>query len=74
MACSAVFSQMSSKPTSYSPVDQNWRWPEHTWFRERLQAVKSSQQEQRRRPLVSPPAPRSEKPEGQAKAPGLKAD
>jgi hypothetical protein len=64
----------AKQPNSYSQVDQNWHWPEHTWFRERLQAVKSSQQEQRRRPLVSPPASVPSKPESPPKADGLKID
>lgn len=29
--------------------DQNWRWPEKTWFRERLNAVKAREHEQRRK-------------------------
>jgi len=27
--------------------DQNWRWPEKTWFPERLNAVKARDHEQR---------------------------
>jgi hypothetical protein len=69
------FAAMNSKqPNSYSQVDQNWQWPEHTWFRERLQAVKSSQQEQRRRPLVRPSVGAPVKPEDQPKSDGLKVD
>ena len=33
--------------------DQNWQWPEKTWFRERLSALKARENEQRRKPLVS---------------------
>lgn len=29
--------------------DQNWRWPEKTWFRERLNAIKAREHEQQRR-------------------------
>jgi hypothetical protein len=29
--------------------DQNWRWPEKTWFRERLNAIKAREHEQRRK-------------------------
>lgn len=33
--------------------DQNWHWPEKTWFRERLNAVKALEHEQRRKVTVS---------------------
>jgi hypothetical protein len=39
-------------PTSYSNHDQNWHWPEKTWFRERLNALKERENEQRRKPIV----------------------
>jgi hypothetical protein len=38
---------------TYSNQDQNWQWPEKTWFRERLNAVKARENEQRRKPLVT---------------------
>lgn len=41
------------QPNTYSNLDQNWQWPEKTWFRERLNAVKARENEQRRKPLVS---------------------
>jgi hypothetical protein len=34
---------------SYSNHDQNWSWPEKTWFRERLNAIKARENEQRRK-------------------------
>lgn len=34
-------------------VDGNWQWPEKTWFRERLNALKAREQEARRRPVVA---------------------
>ena len=37
---------------------QNWAWPEKTWFRERLNAVKAQEHAKRRRPaagLQKPP-------------------
>jgi hypothetical protein len=37
---------------SYSNHDQNWHWPEKTWFRERLNALKARENEQRRRAPV----------------------
>jgi hypothetical protein len=38
--------------TSYSNHDQNWSWPEKTWFRERLNALKARENEQRRKSLA----------------------
>jgi hypothetical protein len=38
---------------SYSSHDQNWQWPEKTWFRERLNALKARESEQRRKPLTA---------------------
>jgi hypothetical protein len=37
------------EPVSDMEHDQNWRWPEKTWFRERLNAVKAREHEQRRK-------------------------
>jgi hypothetical protein len=38
---------------SYTSHDQNWQCPEKTWFRERLNALKARESEQRRRPLIA---------------------
>ena len=35
--------------TGYSNHDQNWHWPENTWFRERLNALKARENEERRK-------------------------
>jgi hypothetical protein len=43
--------------TRYTDADANWQWPEKTWFRERLNALKAREYEQRRKPLVSPKTP-----------------
>ena len=32
--------------------DQNWHWPEKTWFRERLNALKARENEERRKAPV----------------------
>ncbi len=32
--------------------DQNWTWPEKTWFRERLNAIKARENEERRKTLT----------------------
>ncbi len=42
------------QPTFNPATDQNWTWPEKTWFRERLNAVKAREQELRRKPILSP--------------------
>ena len=34
---------------TYSNPDQNWHWPEKTWFRERLNAIKAREQETRQK-------------------------
>ena len=39
--------------SSYTDIDGNWTWPEKTWFRERLNAIKAREQEQRRKPIVA---------------------
>jgi hypothetical protein len=43
----------------YINHDQNWQWPEKTWFRERLNALKARENEQRRKIAVG-----STRPEG----------
>jgi hypothetical protein len=43
---------MKSEP-NYTEHDQNWHWPEKTWFRERLNAVKAEEHEQRRKAMTS---------------------
>jgi hypothetical protein len=45
--------EIAMKPlNNYSSPDQNWQWPEKTWFRERLNAIKAREHEQRRKPVV----------------------
>lgn len=41
------------QPLTNPGVDQNWTWPEKTWFQERLNAIKAREQEIRRKPMVS---------------------
>jgi hypothetical protein len=49
---------MATKGTNnHSDVDGNWSWPEKTWFRERLNAVKARDHEQRRKPIFAAPKP-----------------
>jgi hypothetical protein len=40
------------QPTINQSADQNWSWPEKTWFQERLNAIKAREQELRRKPMV----------------------
>lgn len=40
------------QPTTISQGGQNWQWPEQTWFRQRLNAVKAEENQQRRRITV----------------------
>ena len=35
--------------TTYNNPDQNWHWPEKTWLRERLNAIKAREQETRQK-------------------------
>ena len=59
---------------SYTNMDQNWQWPEKTWFRERLNAIKAKEHEQRRKPLVgTQPTEHLSEPDTPEKLP-LKAD
>jgi hypothetical protein len=54
----ASFFTMATKLTNNSSdVDGNWSWPEKTWFRERLNAVKARESEQRRKPIFAAPKP-----------------
>ena len=41
-------------PSTYSEADRNWQWPEKTWFQERLNSIKTREQEQRRKTAPSP--------------------
>ena len=40
------------QPMINPSADQNWNWPEKTWFQERLNAIKAKEQELRRKPMV----------------------
>lgn len=42
------------QPESNPHFSPNWAWPEKTWFRERLNAVKAKEQEAQRKPASSP--------------------
>ena len=40
------------KPPEFNPnSDQNWAWPEKTWFRERLNTLRAREYEAQRRPM-----------------------
>jgi hypothetical protein len=46
------------QPNTMSQGGQNWQWPEKTWFRERLNAMKAQETHQRRRPIVNSQQPK----------------
>lgn len=42
------------KPPEFDPnSDHNWAWPEKTWFRERLNALRAREQEAHRKPATN---------------------
>ena len=44
-------SQTVMKAPEFDPnSDRNWAWPEKTWFRERLNALRAREQEAHRKP------------------------
>ena len=46
--------ETAMKPRDANSYDgQNWAWPEKTWFRERLNAIKAREQEGRRKGATS---------------------
>jgi len=66
---------MATKTTnSYSDVDGNWSWPEKTWFRERLNAVKARENEQRRKPIYIAQKPASAAAPSESEKDSLKVD
>lgn len=67
-------SKVMRQSSNYSNPDQNWQWPEKTWFRERLNAIKARENEERRKALVGHPAQqKAGEPVNSEKGP-LKAD
>jgi hypothetical protein len=41
------------KPSDFDPNnDRNWAWPEKTWFRERLNALRAREHETHRKPAI----------------------
>jgi hypothetical protein len=63
------------QPTINSGADQNWNWPEKTWFQERLNAIKTREQGLRRKPMVtaSKPATMVAKAEGDNQPAGIES-
>jgi hypothetical protein len=41
--------QRMKQANTHSNPDQNWHWPEKTWFRERLNTIKAREQETRQK-------------------------
>jgi len=40
------------QPSTIANDGQNWQWPDKTWFRQRLNALKVEENQRRRRPMV----------------------
>jgi hypothetical protein len=58
IACSADLGAIDMKQRDENSYDgQNWAWPENTWFRERLNAIKAREQGNRRKIVGSPQKP-----------------
>jgi hypothetical protein len=56
--CSCMLSWIVMKRPVFNPnFDRNWAWPEKTWFRERLNAVKAREREGHRKPGDRPQNP-----------------
>jgi hypothetical protein len=69
-----ILQTVMKSATSYGEHDQNWHWPEKTWFRERLNAVKALEHEQRRKVMVSGKKPEQDRPSTRADNSKLKID
>jgi len=55
VACSWNLLSMGFKlSNNFSEADRNWQWPQKTWFRERLNAVKAQENGQRRKLVITP--------------------
>ncbi len=47
-------SHIAMKPPEFDPnADRNWAWPEKTWFRERLNALRAREHEAQRKPVTN---------------------
>jgi hypothetical protein len=64
---------VTKMPNTYCAVDRNWQWPEKTWFRERLNAIKTRELEERRRPAARTGSAKLSNPSFDAKTETLKA-
>lgn len=57
MIAHACFVIVMKRPVFNPNFDRNWAWPEKTWFRERLNAVKAREREGHRKPGDRPQNP-----------------
>jgi hypothetical protein len=64
----------SKLPSNFSEANRNWQWPEKTWFRERLNAVKAQENGQRRKLGVSSRQSAATTPAIETKPDSLKVD
>ena len=52
MVIAEPFSVVMKPPEFDSNSDRNWAWPEKTWFRERLNALRAREHEAHRKPAT----------------------
>jgi len=75
VACSRNLFIMGPKLSSNSSeFDRNWQWPEKTWFRQRLNAIKAQENGQRRKLGVSSSQSVAATPAIETKPDSLKVD
>ena len=57
LAGEARYGSNSMKQSTSSYTDQNWSWPQSTWFQKRLNAIKAQEEAARQKhPLPQKPA------------------
>jgi hypothetical protein len=58
MVIAAPCSEIEMKPSDFDPnSDRNWAWPEKTWFRERLNALRAREHETHKKPVINQKQP-----------------
>ena len=75
VACSRNLLSMGFKlSNNFSDADRNWHWPEKTWFRERLNAIKAQENSQRRKLVINSSQSTAAAPPTETKPDPLKVD
>ena len=58
MVIAAPCSEIEMKPSDFdSNSDRNWAWPEKTWFRERLNALRAREHETHKKLVINQKQP-----------------